>query len=141
MPVTIGVFIRPGDLAAPMPGTLGRRNRCFEYDGVGDAYARFLLDELLPYVAKTFTLNLSQRGNDRCIAGASSGGICAFNTAWERPDAFARVYANSGSFVAFRGGHQFPTMVRKFEAKPIRAYLTTGSHVGGKCLALCLNVD
>ena len=29
---------------------------------------------------------------------------------------------------AFRGGHEFPTLVRKFEAKPIRTYLTTGMH-------------
>jgi len=127
MPVTIGVFIRPGDLPAPMKDTMGRRNRCFEYDGVGDSYARFLVDELLPYVAKTFDLKLSGSGNDRCIAGGSSGGIAAFNAAWERPDAFSRVYANSGSFVAFRGGNEFPTLIRKFEAKPIRAYLTTGT--------------
>ena len=126
MPVTVGVFIRPGELPAPMPGTIGRRNRCLEYDGVGDANVRFLVEELLPFVASKFGLKLSDAGNDRCIAGGSSGGIAAFNAAWERPDQFSRVYANSGSFVAFRGGHEFPTLVRKFEAKPIRAYLTTG---------------
>ena len=116
-----------------MEGTLGRRNRCFEYDGVGDNYVRFLTEELLPFVAKTLDLNLSTNGNDRCIAGGSSGGIAAFNAAWERPEAFARVYANSGSFVAFRGGHEFPTLIRKFEAKPIRAYLTTGTHDMENC--------
>ena len=126
MPVTIGVFVRPGELPATVKDTMGRRNRCFEYDGVGDNNVRFLVDELLPTVARRFDLKLSTSGNDRCIAGASSGGIAAFNAAWERPDAFSRVYANSGSFVAFRGGHEFPTLVRKFEAKPIRAYLTTG---------------
>ncbi|MCX7009130.1 MAG: alpha/beta hydrolase-fold protein [Kiritimatiellaeota bacterium] len=128
MPVTVGVFVRPGEVPAPMKGTLGRRNRCFEYDAVNDNYARFLVEELLPFIAKEFNLNLSTNGNDRCIAGGSSGGIAAFNAAWQRPDAFTRVYANSGSFVAFRGGHEFPTMVRKFEPKPIRAYLTTGTH-------------
>ena len=126
MPVTIGVFVRPGDVPATVKNTMGRRNRCFEYDGVGDNNVRFLVDELLPFVAKQYDLKLSTSGNDRCIAGGSSGGISAFNAAWERPDAFSRVYANSGSFVAFRGGHEFPTLVRKFEAKPIRAYLTTG---------------
>ena len=128
MPVTVGVFVSPGDVPAPMPGTTGRRNRCFEYDAVGDAYARFLIEELLPFVARQFDLNLSTNGNDRCIAGGSSGGIAAFNAAWQRPDAFTRVYANSGSFVAFRGGHEFPTLIRKFEPRPIRAYLTTGTH-------------
>ncbi len=128
MPVTIGVFVRPGDLPAAVKGTLGRRNRCFEYDGVGDANVRFYDEELLPFVAKEFNLKLSTSGNDRCIAGGSSGGIAAFNCAWERPDLFSRVYAASGSFVAFRGGHEFPTLVRKFEAKPIRSFLTTATH-------------
>ena len=110
MPVTVGVFIRPGDLPAPMQGTMGRRNRCLEYDGVGDNYVRFLTEELLPFVAKRFDLKLSTNGNDRCIAGGSSGGIAAF-----------------------RGGHEFPTLLRKFEAKPIRAYLTTGMHDMENC--------
>ncbi len=126
MPVAIGVFVKPGTLPAPMKGTIDRRNRCLEYDGVGDNNVRFLEEELLPFVAREFDLKLSTDGNDRCISGGSSGGISAFNTAWERPGAFSRVYCASGSFVAFRGGHEFPTLVRKFEAKPIRSYLTTG---------------
>ncbi len=126
IPITIGVFIPPGDLPAPVKNTMGRRNRCLEYDGMGDANVNFLIDEVLPWVARSFDLKLSTSGNDRCISGGSSGGIAAFNAAWERPDAFSRVYANSGSFVAFRGGHEFPTLVRKFEAKPIRAFLPTG---------------
>ncbi|HPA17813.1 MAG TPA: RICIN domain-containing protein [Verrucomicrobiae bacterium] len=128
MPVTVGVFVRPGELPAPMKGALGRRNRCYEYDGVGDDNVRFLTDELLPFVVKKFGLNLSTDGNDRCISGGSSGGIAAFTAAWHRPEAFSRVYAASGSWVAFRGGHEFPTMVRKFEARPIRAFLTTATH-------------
>jgi enterochelin esterase-like enzyme/sugar lactone lactonase YvrE len=133
MPVTIGVFIAPGEVPSPAPNTMGRRNRCFEYDGVGDNYVRFLTGELLPFVAKNFNLRLSESGNDRCIAGASSGGISAFNTAWERPEAFSRVYACSGSFVAFRGGQEFPTLVRKCEAKPIRAFLTTATQDMENC--------
>ena len=127
MPVTIGVFVSPGDLPPTVPNTMQRRNRSFEYDAMGDSNARFYLEEVLPFVAKEYHLKLSQSGNDRCIVGCSSGGMTAFNAAWERPDAFSRVYANSGSFVAFRGGHEFPTLVRKFEAKPIRAYLTTAT--------------
>ncbi len=127
MPVTVGVFVRPGDLPAPMKGTAGRRNRDFEYDGISDNKVRFLIDELLPFIAKEYQLNLSTDGNDRCISGGSSGGIAAFTAAWHRPDAFSRVYAASGSWVAFRAGHEFPTMVRKFEAKPIRSFLTTAT--------------
>jgi enterochelin esterase-like enzyme/sugar lactone lactonase YvrE len=128
MPVTVGVFVRPGEVPAPMRDTLGRRNRDFEYDGVSDNNVRFLTDELLPHLAQELGLNLSTDGNDRCMAGGSSGAIAAFTAAWHRPEAFSRVYAASGSWVAFRGGHEFPTMVRKFEAKPIRAFLTTATH-------------
>ena len=131
--MTIGVFVRPGDLPATAKGTIGRRNRDLEYDGMGDKNVRFFTEELLPYVAKEYNLNLSTSGNDRCISGGSSGGIAAFDAAWERPDEFSRVYAASGSFVAFRGGHEFPTLVRKFEAKPIRAYLTTATHDMENC--------
>jgi gluconolactonase len=128
MPVTVGVFVRPGEVPAPMKGTAPRRNRDFEYDGVSDNNVRFLVEELLPFIEKEYALNLSHDGNDRCMSGGSSGGIAAFTAAWNRPDAFSRVYAASGSWVAFRGGHEFPTMVRKFEAKPIRAFLTTATH-------------
>jgi len=133
MPVTVGVFVRPGELPAPMKGTLGRRNRDFEYDAVNDNKVRFLTGELLPYVAKELGLNLSTDGNDRCISGGSSGGIAAFTAAWNQPEAFSRVYAASGSWVAFRGGHEFPTMVRKFEARPIRSYLTTATRDMENC--------
>jgi len=127
IPVTVGVFITSGSLPPNDKNTVGRPNRCFEYDGVGDNYARFLLEEILPAVTKNYHLNLSQKGNDRSIGGVSSGGISAFNAAWEHPEAFSRVYSSSGSFVGFRGGNMFPTFIRKTEAKPIRAYLTTGT--------------
>lgn len=133
MPVTIGVFVRPGELPAPMKGTVARRNRCYEYDGVSDNNVRFLVEELLPFVAKEYGLKLSTDGNDRCISGGSSGGIAAFTAAWHRPDAFSRVYAASGSYVAFRGGHQYPTLVRKFEAKPIRSFHTTATRDMENC--------
>ena len=133
MPVTIGVFVKPGSLPAPIQGARERRNRCFEYDAVTDDHVRFLTEELLPAIAKEFNLKLSPDGNDRCISGGSSGGIAAFTAAWQRPEAFSRVYAASGSWVAFRGGHEFPAMVRKFEAKPLRAFLTTGTHDMENC--------
>lgn len=133
MPVTVGIFITSGHLPAPDTNTLNRPNRCFEYDGVGDRYARFVLEEILPIVEMKYSLKLSNSGNDRCIAGLSSGGISSFNAAWERPDAFSRVYCVSGSFVAFRGGNEFPTLVRKTEPKPIRIFHTTGSNDMTNC--------
>lgn len=133
MPITIGVFVRPGEVPATSPDALNRYNRSYEYDGLGDAYARFLLDELLPAVEKLKTsdgreIRLSKQGNDRCIGGASSGAICAFTAAWERPDAFTRVFSAIGTYVGLRGGHEYSTLVRKFEPKPIRVFLQDGSN-------------
>ncbi|MFO0959274.1 MAG: SMP-30/gluconolactonase/LRE family protein [Isosphaeraceae bacterium] len=132
MPVTIGVFITPGRVPALSGEALDRFNRSYEYDGLGDAYARFLIDELLPEVESKATadgraIRLSKDPNDRAIAGASSGAICAFNVAWERPDAFRRVFSAIGTYVGLRGANAFPTLIRKFEPKPIRIFLEDGS--------------
>jgi sugar lactone lactonase YvrE len=125
MPVTIGIFINPGAVPAPKDDAQPRFNRSFEYDGMGDRYARFLLEEILPEVGKTW--NLSQDPNDRSIAGASSGAICAFTVAWERPDEFRRVLSTIGTYVGLRGGNEYPVLVRKTEPKPIRVFLQDGS--------------
>jgi sugar lactone lactonase YvrE/enterochelin esterase-like enzyme len=132
MPVTVGVFVTPGRVKAPSSGALDRFNRSYEYDGLGSDYARFLLEELLPDVEKRTTadgrpIRLSHDGNDRAIAGASSGAICAFTAAWERPDAFRRVFSSIGTYVGLRGGNDYPTLIRKFEPKPIRIFLQDGS--------------
>jgi len=132
MPVTIGVFVMHGRVPAVQPDALDRFNRSFEYDGLGDAYARFLLEELLPEVEKLTTadgraIRLSQDGNDRAIGGASSGAICAFTAAWERPDAFRRVFSAIGTYVGLRGGNDYATLVRKYEPKPLRVFLQDGS--------------
>ena len=125
MPVTIGVFITPGVVPALHSAAQARYNRSFEYDGMGDAYARFLIDEIIPEVKKKY--NLSDDPNDRALAGASSGGICAFTAAWERPDAFRRVLSTIGTYVNLRGGHLYPSLVRKTEPKPLRIFLQDGN--------------
>ncbi len=126
MPMTIGIFIDHGQVK-PAFGekTQPRFNRSFEYDGLGDRYARFLLEEILPEVSKSY--NLSTDPNDRAIGGASSGAICAFTAAWERPDAFRRVLSTIGTYVGLRGGNEYPTLIRKTENKPLRVYLQDGS--------------
>jgi sugar lactone lactonase YvrE/enterochelin esterase-like enzyme len=126
MPVTIGIFINPGVLKAPSTDQQDRFNRSFEYDGLGDRYARFLLDEIIPEVSKQY--NLSTNPDDRAIAGLSSGGICAFTAAWNRPDAFHRVLSFIGSFTDLRGGDIYPALIRKIEPKPFRVFLQDGSH-------------
>lgn len=125
IPVIIGIFVDHGKVPADAPDQFPRYNRSFEYDGLGDRYARFLLEELLPEVGRSY--NLSQDPNDRSIAGASSGAICAFNAAWERPDAFSRVLSTIGTYVGLRGGDEFHTLVRKSEPKPLRVFLEDGN--------------
>ena len=127
MPVTVGIFIDPGVFAD------GRRNRSVEYDTLSDRYARFLLEEILPAVEKTVTLRHDAAG--RAIAGASSGGICAFTAAWERPDAFGKVVSWIGSFTNIasgtslrEGGHNYQALVRKTPKKPIRVFLQDGAN-------------
>jgi gluconolactonase len=126
MPVTIGVFVSPGVLPAASPTALPRYNRSFEYDGLGDRYARFLLEELLPEVGKTH--KLSDDPECRAIAGGSSGAIAAFTAAWERPDAFRRVFSAIGTYVGLRGGDGYPVLIRKTEPKPLRVFLQDGSN-------------
>jgi len=133
MPIVIGVFVTPGRVKATSGAALDRFNRSFEYDGLGDNYARFLLEELLPEVetktaADGRAIRLSKDGNDRSIAGSSSGAIAAFTAAWERPDAFRRVFSSIGTYVGLRGGNVYPALVRKTEPKPLRIFLQDGSN-------------
>ena len=124
MPVTIGVFVNPGVIPAIKPNAHPRYNRSFEYDTPGDQYARFLLEEILPEVGKSY--NLTTEGTGRAICGSSSGGIAAFAAAWERPDAFTRVVSFVGSFTNLRGANDYPTLIRKSEPKSIRVFLQDG---------------
>ena len=126
MPVTIGLFINPGVVPAAGPGRAERKNRSFEYDSLGDLYARFLLDELIPAVGQQYNLTKDPAG--RAIGGMSSGGICAFTVAWERPDQFGKVLSQIGSFTNIRGGHHYPALIRKTEKKPIRVFLQDGAN-------------
>ena len=127
MPVTIGIFVNPGHLGDKFPDNRWRaNNRSYEYDSLGDQYVRFLLKELLPTVGTIY--NLSKKAKDRAICGASSGGICAFTAAWERPDAFSKVYSMIGSFTNIRGGNIYPSWIRKTAPKKIRIFLEAGEN-------------
>ena len=134
MPVTIGVFIMHGRVKADDNTTqIDRFNRCVEYDAIDDRYVRFLLEELLPDAETKKTadgrpIHFSKNGNDRSIAGSSSGAICAFTAAWHRPDSFTRVFTCVGTFVDQRGGNVYPALIRKTETKPLRVFQQDGSH-------------
>ena len=113
--VTIAVFVTPGRVKALSPNALDRFNRSVEYDGLGDDYVRFLVEELLPDVEKQKTsdgrpIRLSHAATDRAIMGSSSGAIAAFTAAWERPDQFSRVFSAIGTYVNQRGGNIYPSL-------------------------------
>ena len=134
MPVTIGIFIQPGKVLADSGSqTNDRYNRSFEYDGLGDGYTKFLLNEIFPDVEMKKTsdgraIRLSKSGNDRAIGGSSSGAVCAFTAAWEHPEEFSRVFSTIGTYTGLRGADRYPILVRKYEPKPIRIFMQDGSN-------------
>ncbi len=122
MPVTVAIFINPGNDPTKPPAKKGAApsNRSFEYDSLGDRYARFLVEEILPEVSKQFPFSADPEM--RAICGSSSGGIAAFTVAWERPDQFRKVLSTIGTFTNIRGGDAYPSLVRKTERKPLRVF-------------------
>ena len=132
MPVTIAILINPGLFASELAEPQGwkapkgvKRNRSFEYDTLSGQYAKFLETEILPEVGKDY--KLTSDPEQRAIGGISSGGICAWTVAWERPDLFRKVLSHVGSFTNIRGGHVCHALIRKTENKPIRVFLQAGS--------------
>jgi enterochelin esterase-like enzyme len=144
MPVTIALFINPGFTPDPKKPNakdakgkpLGKSNRSFEYDNVTDLYPQFLVEEMIP-LAESKGVKFSKDPLRRGIAGASSGGICAFNAAWQRPEAFSKVFTTIGSFTNIRGviskgaekgGNLYPQMILDAPKKNIRIFSQDGSH-------------
>ena len=132
LPPIIGIFINPG----VFPGKNGekdRSDRSFEYDTLSDQYVRFLAEEILPQVAKSYALSADAK--DHAIGGASSGAICAFTAAWQRPALFSKVLSHIGSYTdiaggrtLIEGGHNYPPLIRRTKpAKPIRVFLQDGT--------------
>ena len=124
VPAMVGLFINPGNVPPALPGGKGRSTRSYEYDTPDGVYAKFLIDEMIPEVAKR--AKISANPDHRALVGVSSGGICAFAAAWFRPDAFRKVITGIGSFTNIRAGNWFPSAIRKTERKPIRVFLQEG---------------
>lgn len=149
IPVMICVFINPGDIgAAPETPTynfvkgygdkwkrdLKDSMRSTLYDTVSDRYPRFLRDEVLTDVQARY--NIRRDAYSRAITGISSGGICAFNAAWQMSDQFSRVITWIGSFVGIQwkedpsvteGGQDYPNKVLREPKRNIRVWLQDGS--------------
>jgi gluconolactonase len=133
MPVTIGIGVSPGVVDSAKAPENPRFDRSFEFDSRSDRLARFLIEEVMPAVERQPTadgraIKLSIDPNDRAIGGGSTGAIAAFTVAWERPDAFRRVFSSIGTYVGMRGGEQYYVLVRKTEPKPLRIFMQDGVH-------------
>lgn len=149
IPVTIGVFINPGDISGS-PGTpthsfvkaysdkwsrtLKDSMRSTLYDTVSDRYGRFLRDEVLAEVESKY--NLRKDGYSRAITGLSSGGICSFNAAWQLPDQFSRVISWIGSFTSIQwkedpnipdGGQDYAEKILREPKRNLRVWLQDGA--------------
>jgi enterochelin esterase family protein len=125
---TVAVFVNPGRLtnSDETPDI----QRSYEYDSMTPDYGRFLLEDLLPFVVETEGLTLSDDPARRTLCGISSGGICAFTTAWHFPEAFGRVLSHCGSYVNIRGGHNWPFILRATPRKNLRVFLQSGEGDG-----------
>ncbi len=121
MPVTIGIFVNPG-----------RREheyqRSAQYVPLDDTYARFLLEEVLPWVGEDYSLVDDAAG--RAICGMSDGGLASFTVAWQRPDAFSKAISHIGSYTRLHGGSTYPYLIRQTrgDPKPIRVFLQDGAN-------------
>ncbi len=126
----IAIFVDPGILPVVSDPShtdiaQNRYNRIYEYDSLTPLFSDFLLNELIPEVAKTY--NLSKNPDDRGLSGVSTGAVGAFAAAWNRPDQFHRVLSLIGTYVSMKGADALPALVRKTEPKPIRIFMQDGS--------------
>jgi gluconolactonase len=130
LPPMIAIFVDPGILPVVSDPShpdiaQNRYNRIYEYDSLTPRFSDFLLNELIPEVAKTH--NLSKNPDDRGLSGVSTGAVGAFMAAWNRPDQFHRVLSLIGTYVSMKGADALPALVRKTEPKPIRIFMQDGT--------------
>lgn len=127
IPPMVHVLIQPGSGGEAE----GNRMRSIQYDTVSDRYGRYLMEEILPEVEKTYKLRKDPYS--RAISGASSGAIAALNVAWYHTVQFSRVLSHIGSYTALQwkpgleGGYVVSHKVRREQRKNIRVWLSDGS--------------
>jgi enterochelin esterase family protein len=130
IPPMVHVLVAPGSGGE----ATGSAMRSIQYDTVSDRYGRYLLQEVLPDVEKTYKLR--QDAYSRAISGLSSGAIAAFNAAWYFPDKFSRVLSHIGSYTALQwhpeqhldGGYIVSCNVRRDSKRNIRVWMSDGEN-------------
>ena len=125
MPMTIGVFVNPGHIDENYPeNRMENSKRSEEYDELSDRYVSFLINTLIPEISKKY--RITENPKLKAIGGFSSGAICSFTAAWNRPDYFSKILSFNGAYINIRGGHEYPYLVRATPKKDIKVYLQAG---------------
>ncbi len=82
-------------------------------------------------------LNVRGDAYSRAITGMSSGGICAFNAAWQQPEQWGRVISWIGTFTGIQwhedpavpdGGQDYPDKVLREAHRNLRVWLQDGNN-------------
>ncbi len=117
MPVTIAVFIEPG------------QDRSQEYDTRDNKYGTMLTTELLPNAVLN-QYDIVDDPNGWAIGGHSSGGSCAFNVGWWFTDKFRKIHTNNGSFIDLSepSNHDYIEIVMTEPKKPLRVTQLSGEN-------------
>lgn len=108
------------------------------HSGGGPAFKKFLAEELIPFVEKTYRVT-----PERTLVGHSMGGLFAIWTAFTTPDLFARYLSVSPSF--WWDERTFFGMERAYAAKhrklPAKIYVTAGDREDPVMARELLEVD
>ncbi|RMG07624.1 MAG: hypothetical protein D6731_23410 [Planctomycetota bacterium] len=111
--IVVGVANTPSRMQEYVPEADG---------GEASHYARFLREELKPWIDRSLRTRPGAR--DTGVCGSSLGGLVSLYLAWEHPDTFGRVASLSGSFW-LRGWVQ---ALERSPARPrLRIWLDSGS--------------
>ena len=133
-PQRLRLFDRVREYAGSTHRTPDQATRSIQEDAVTDEYPRLLRDELLPEIAAHY--NLRKDGYSHAIEGLSSGGLAAFNAAWQMPNDFSRVLSGISSFTSIQwktrfagteGGQDYPDKVLQEQHRNVRVWLEDGS--------------
>ncbi len=153
IPPMVHILLSPTVVDDPVngpytPETRQRSLRSLLYDSVNDTYNHMVFGEIYPKVETMYKLRHDGYSTGTC--GQSSGGICAFNMGWQRPEQVSRVLSRIGTYTSIQwrhgqdnpnhffgfhdpagfldGGNIYPFMIRKWPQKNLRVYLSDGSY-------------
>ena len=83
-------------------------------NGTGKAYSDFVVNKVMKYVRENY--NSSDKREENCIAGSSSGGLEAFYIGMENKDKFGTIGSLSPAFLLFNDS-VWNTYLKKFDLK------------------------